>query len=84
MAGSSFCNVEKQLTHITYTVPIESNVILSIFDMQGKMVTRLVNKNHRSGIHYLSWNAEGYPTGIYFAQLTSGSFSRTKKLMLIK
>ena len=35
-------------------------------------------------MHSVDWNAEGYPSGVYFVKLNAGKFTQTQKLMLVK
>jgi hypothetical protein len=57
---------------------------LKVYDILGKVVTTLINKEMPEGTHMATFNAAGLPSGIYFYRLESGSFSSVKKLMLIK
>jgi hypothetical protein len=65
-----------------------SYVKLVIYDIIGQEVTTLVNENIKAGSYEINWNASNYPSGVYFYKLTAnsmqGSFSDTRKLMLIK
>jgi hypothetical protein len=57
---------------------------LKIFDILGRKVTTLVNEQLAPGTYEVDWNASEYPSGIYFYKLTSGNFTATKKLVLLK
>ena len=61
-----------------------SDVKLIIYDVLGREVTTLVNEKLNPGTYEVSWDATGYPSGIYFYSLKAGVFSRTKKMILIK
>jgi hypothetical protein len=50
----------------------------------GKEVMTLVNEEKPAGTYEVEFNAEGLPSGIYFYKLISGSFSQTKKMILLK
>jgi len=71
-------------TKIEYSLPVESHVKLEIFDVLGRKMLVLVNKNQKSGTHTVNFSASGLATGIYFYRLTAGKFIETKKLVLIK
>ncbi len=75
-------------TDITFTLPENSRVKLSIFDMMGREVTVLANGQYSIGTHSVSWNAAGLPSGIYFYSLSTSenysNFSSTRKMMLLK
>ena len=37
-----------------------------------------------AGTYPVDWNADGYPSGVYFVKLDAGEFTQTQKLMLVK
>ena len=47
-------------------------------------MTTLVNEEKPVGSYTVEFNASNYPSGIYFYSLTAGSFTATKKLILMK
>lgn len=57
---------------------------LVIYDAAGREMEILLNAALARGKYDVEWNAEKYPSGIYFCRLTSGVFSDTKKMMYIK
>jgi len=71
-------------TTISYDVSALSNVNINIYNINGQLVEVLSNKLHQSGVYNVTWNAEGYTSGVYFVKLISGEFVDTQKIMLIK
>lgn len=76
-------------TKINFSIPSSglsngSNVRLAVFDILGKEVALLVNENLTAGNYSIDFNASSIPSGTYFYRLTAGSFTDTKKLVLIK
>jgi hypothetical protein len=71
-------------TVISYQLPVISNVKLSVYDVLGKEVTTLVNEQKPAGNYTVQWNAAGLPSGIYFYKLQAGTYTATKKLVVIK
>ncbi len=71
-------------TTISYSVKEAGLVQLKVFDILGKEVTELVNKNQEPGNYNLTFDASNLPSGIYFYRLTSGNYSAIKKLILLK
>ena len=71
-------------TRITYELPAESKVTLTIFNSIGEAVEVLVNELQSEGKYETVWNAESYPSGVYFYKLQAGSFIETKKMILLK
>lgn len=71
-------------TTISYSIKEAGLVQLKVFDILGKEVTELVNKNQEPGNYNLTFDASNLPSGIYFYRLTSGNYSAIKKLILLK
>lgn len=59
-------------------------VTLKIYDVLGREVTTLVNKEQQPGNYEVVFNATELPSGAYFYTITSGKYSETKKLLLLK
>jgi len=62
----------------------EGFVSLKVFDVLGRDVATLVNEVKQPGEYMVRWDADGFPSGVYFYRLTAGLFSDTKKLILLK
>ena len=76
-------------TTINYSIPsVETHgyasVQLVVYDILGREVATLVNKQQQSGSYEVVFNASHLPSGTYFYKLTAGNFSKTKKLLLLK
>lgn len=71
-------------TIINFSIPNEGFVTLSIYNFIGQQVATLVNESKPAGTYEVDFVAEGLTSGIYFYQITSGNFSETKKMMLLK
>ncbi|MBK8984062.1 MAG: CHRD domain-containing protein [Ignavibacteria bacterium] len=71
-------------TKIDYSVPVNENVMLNLYDMSGKLVRTLVNDFKSAGYYSYRLNASDLSSGIYIYKLESGSVSISKKLMLVK
>ncbi|MBK9098728.1 MAG: T9SS type A sorting domain-containing protein [bacterium] len=71
-------------TTISYSIPKNGLVILQVFDILGIEVAKLINEVKEAGNYSVAFNASELPSAIYFYTLTSGDFSATKKLILLK
>lgn len=71
-------------TIISFQIPFPGLVTLKVYDVLGNEVTTLVNEQKPSGIYDIMFNAQSLTSGIYFYELTSGSFSSIKKMILLK
>jgi outer membrane protein assembly factor BamB len=78
-------------TTIEYSITAAEmqKVRLSIFSITGQLVRELVGGYQSPGVHRMVWDGKNdsgvqVPTGVYFYRLTAGSFTQTKKMVLIK
>lgn len=71
-------------TIIQFSIPEDSKVELSIYDINGKEVTTLVNDWRAKGNHFVHYIADELPSGIYFYRLKAGHFTSVKRMLLIK
>jgi hypothetical protein len=71
-------------TTIEFSIPQSGFVSIEVFNTLGQVVGRLVNEELQPGKYKTSWDASGFPSGTYFYRLQSGSFSETKKLILVR
>lgn len=74
---------------IKYELPQNSQVTLTIHDITGKEVIKLLNKRQAPGQYQVVWNGKNkkgseVSSGIYFYQLRAGSFVQVKKALFIK
>ena len=65
-------------------IPVSGNLRLSVYDITGGEVERLIEGRFTSGRHKVSWDAEGMSSGVYFVRLEAGNFVQTRKILLIK
>ncbi len=71
-------------TNIGYEIPVDGKVSLKIFDMSGKEVAILVNEAKTAGYYTVNFNASNLSSGIYFYQISAGSYNAVKKMTLVK
>ena len=55
-----------------------------VYNINGKLINTLYSGIRTAGTHSVEWNAEGYPSGVYFVKLDADQFTKTQKLMLVK
>ncbi len=85
--AQNFPNPFNPSTSIKFSVPGNTNFItLKVYNVLGKEVSTLVNETLNAGEYEIEWNASNQPSGVYFYKLISGdgSFSETKKMILVK
>lgn len=71
-------------TTITYRLQTHDHIVLKIYDVLGHEVSTLVNEKKSAGEHKIEWNAQNYPSGIYYYRLKVGNEIHTKRMLLLK
>lgn len=71
-------------TNIDYQLPSNSHVKLDVFDLLGREVGTLVNREQTAGSYTVSFDASDLPSGVYFYRITAGGFRAVRKLVLLK
>ena len=71
-------------TTIKFELPRTSHVNLSVYDVLGRQVSVLVNERTNAGVYEVKFDASGLASGVYFYRLIAGSFTQTKKLLLLR
>ena len=71
-------------TTIAYDLPVASDVTLTIYNMRGQEVARLVDAEQSAGEYQTEWNASNVSSGIYFYRLQAGDFVQTRKMVLLR
>jgi len=84
LLSQNYPNPFNPSTKITYSLPQLSNVIIKVFNLVGNEIETLINEEKSSGTHYVIWDAEDLPSGVYFYKLQAGSYVETKKMLLLR
>jgi peptidoglycan/xylan/chitin deacetylase (PgdA/CDA1 family) len=71
-------------TTIRFTLANAGFTTIKIFNSLGEEVSSLINGYLNKGNHNLTFNASNLPSGIYFSNIRSGSFSKTMKMVLLR
>lgn len=71
-------------TTISYSLPIKTEIELTVYDISGRKSAELYSGKQKAGTHKLEWNAGHLPSGVYFVKLTAGEFSQIQKAVLVK
>ncbi|WP_340103999.1 family 10 glycosylhydrolase [Rhodohalobacter sp. 8-1] len=71
-------------TQISFDVSQTGRITLTVYDMTGRMVAKLMDKTVPSGFHHVTFDGGGLSSGIYLYRLQTDSKTITKKMTLIK
>jgi len=80
----NYPNPFNPITKIKYSVTQLSQVSLKIFNTLGEEIETLVNGEKPAGTYEIILNASNLASGVYFYQLKAGSFTETKKMILLR
>jgi len=71
-------------TSIDYTLAVDTELNVSVYDMNGRFVETLVNGMMKAGHSQIIWNASHKTSGVYFIKFVSNELTLTEKVVLIK
>jgi photosystem II stability/assembly factor-like uncharacterized protein len=80
----NYPNPFNSTTNIKYSIPQAGRVILKVYDIAGRVVAVLLDRYQETGSYDVIFQSKDLASGIYFYTLTSGKFTSTKKLILLK
>ncbi len=82
--SQNYPNPFNPFTKINYELRVTNYAKLVVYDVIGKEVVTLVNEKQSPGTYQVEFDAGSLTSGIYFYRLTSGDFTDTRRMMLIK
>lgn len=82
--SNNYPNPFNPSTKITYSIPYRSFVTIKVFDALGNEIAALVKEEMFAGIYEIDFDAGGLTNGVYFYQLATNNYVKTKKMILIK
>lgn len=71
-----------QYTTIRFTLPRRTNVTLSLYDLNGRLIQTLVTGNRDAGTHAIPFDPSKLSTGLYYYKLQTEDFTDTKKMTI--
>ncbi len=82
--AQNYPNPFNPTTQIQYSIAEAGLVSIKVFDILGREVAQLVNQNQNAGTYTVDFNGQNLSSGVYIYKIESGSFTATKKMMLMK
>jgi len=71
-------------TTIKFSLAEAGNVKLTLFNILGQEIKTIVNEFKEAGVHTINFDASNFNSGMYIYKIERGSFTRTRKMTLIK
>ena len=87
--NQNYPNPFNPTTNLSYELSADSHVIITVYDLLGNVVRNLVSEYQSSGLKSVQWDAtneqgQSVAAGVYLYRIESGSFTNTKKMILLK
>ncbi len=82
--AQNYPNPFNPTTTIEYEVPRQSHIRISLYDLLGRELVKLVDEMKQAGRYSIVWNAAKHTSGIYFCRISADGFITTKKMILAK
>jgi len=76
--------VNNPSTEISFTIPQDSFVKLSVYNLQGQEVDTIFEGHQYIGEHSYTWHPDNLTSGVYYIQLVSGNHVQTEKAIYLK
>lgn len=80
----NFPNPFNPTTKIKFSIPASAKVLIKVYDVLGKEVKTLFDEYRDAGTYEIDFDASNLPSGIYYYRMISGSYSETKKMILLR
>jgi len=82
--SQNYPNPFNPVTTIQFSIPVENNVEVKVFDILGKEIATLVQERLRAGEYSVKFDGSKFSSGTYFMRLQSGENVELKKMILLK
>jgi hypothetical protein len=69
---------------VSYQLPVSSQVSLKVYDLTGRLVTSLIDRQQPPGYYEVTFDGSGLSSGLYFVRMQAGDFSSVRKMVLMK
>jgi hypothetical protein len=80
----SYPNPFNPVTVLRYGLPASSVVRLVVYDVLGRVVSRLVDAAQSAGWHAVVFDGSSLPSGVYLYRLEAGTFTQSRTMLLVK
>ena len=82
----TYPNPFNPITTIRFDVPesLDNNIVLSVFDIRGRLVETILDKELSQGSYAMSWDATSQSSGVYFLRMDTQKYTKSYKMILMK
>jgi minor extracellular serine protease Vpr len=80
----NYPNPFNPMTLIRFSLPEQEHVSLIVYDVLGREIEQLIDREIEAGTHTIEFNGNGLSSGLYFYRLNTGNTSIVKRMMLVR
>ena len=84
MLHQNYPNPFNPITNIQFRIPNSEFLSLKVYDVLGNEIATLVDEYKPAGSYEVEFSGEGLSSGVYFYRLQTGSYTETKKMVLLR
>ncbi len=81
---TNFPNPFNPVTKITYAIPLDGLVKITVFNSLGQEVKTLLNEFKNKGVHFVDFSGNNLSSGIYYYKIEVNDFVKINKMVLVK
>ena len=82
--SQNYPNPFNPITKIDFEIPENAKIILSIFDITGRLIATPVNGKKEAGYYSVDFDGSNLSSGVYFYKIEAGKYAAVKKMILLK
>jgi hypothetical protein len=82
--GQNYPNPFNNTSNLKFEIANLNDVKVLVYDITGRLIQTLVNEELQPGSYEVTFDGTGLNSGVYFYQLTAGSYRETRKMVLVK
>ncbi len=80
----NYPNPFNPVTRISFQLNQSTKIRIQVFDLSGRLIENLTDKEMLSGYHTITWNAGVLPSGMYFIRLSAENYQKIIRAVLLK
>ena len=80
----AYPNPFNNMTHLSFTITVHSHVSLSLFDVMGRRIAEITDRNYSPGTHFVTLKSDDLAGGTYFVRMKAGDWKGTRKIVIMK
>lgn len=71
-------------TTISFSLPLQSDIQLDIYSINGELISNILNGNYEAGFHSVVFDVSNLSSGTYIYRITAGSYTESRKMTVLK